>query len=93
MVATELHILSDTVEPFVVEPVRVLARRRRRLSLRRWLAGARHPRAVLSCARWLLVASLILSGYFAAAGINAAAQLIQNGGSSQPLIATSTQGQ
>jgi hypothetical protein len=88
MVATEFHFLSDTVELPVIQPGRIGAERGR-MSFCRRLESGRLGRSFMTCLRWSLVAGLILSGYYTAAGINAALQLLPSGPATQHIIAAS----
>lgn len=86
-VATEMHKMSETVEPSGIKPagkssgvapMTHAASARRGLRVR--LEGARLGRAVLGLSQWAVVFALVATGYIAAGAINAGFEVVAHRG-------------
>jgi hypothetical protein len=79
-VATELHIQIDTVEPSMLRASSQPASKRVTWAgIQSRLQPYAVGRLLLDGMRWSVVAALVLSGYFAAAGINSGVVALRDG--------------
>jgi hypothetical protein len=90
VVAMELLIESQTVEPFIQQPVRRTAPAVAQPPLLSRLELHRPGRALLSCMRWGIVFGLVLSGFIGAEMLSRGINLVRDnpGNAGQPLLAT-----